>query len=241
MHNIICMKWGTRYGAEYVNRLSAMVQRFTSLPHRFVCFTEHSAGIDSRVEIFPLPPMELAAHLPERGWRKLTVLQNQLADLTGNALFLDLDVVVRDSLDPFLQVDGAFRIIKDWDFPRNVVGNSSVFRFEIGKHADVLERYVTRGDEVRQTHRNEQAYLSHAIHAKGILQYWDAAWCCSFKRHCLRPFPLNYFQPPREPRDAKIVIFHGHPNPDAALAGCTLKMGLRRVLPTTWIEKYWTE
>ncbi|MGL4942182.1 MAG: hypothetical protein ACRC46_03205 [Thermoguttaceae bacterium] len=238
-NNIICMKWGTRYGAEYVNRLAAMVRRFTTLPHRFVCFTDDASGVDSRVEVRPLPPLELASNLPERGWRKLTVFQNKLADLEGHALFLDLDVVIRDSIDPFFKAEGEFLIIKDWDFPNSVVGNSSVFRFELGRHQDVLDRYVNDGDTVRREYRNEQAYLSHAIYAKGILRYWDAAWCVSFKRHCLRPFPLCYFAEPREPRDARIVIFHGHPNPDAAVRGCTLKMGFRHVKPTKWIEKYW--
>jgi hypothetical protein len=27
LRNVICMKWGTKYGPEYVNRLYAMVRR----------------------------------------------------------------------------------------------------------------------------------------------------------------------------------------------------------------------
>ena len=38
--NIICMKWGTKFGASYVNRLYDMVERNTTVPHRFVCFTD---------------------------------------------------------------------------------------------------------------------------------------------------------------------------------------------------------
>ena len=34
--NVVCMKWGTRYGPEWVNRLAAMVRRNTTWTVRFV-------------------------------------------------------------------------------------------------------------------------------------------------------------------------------------------------------------
>ena len=33
---VICMKWGTRYGPDYVNRLYSMVQRHTKRQTRLV-------------------------------------------------------------------------------------------------------------------------------------------------------------------------------------------------------------
>ncbi len=242
MENIICMKWGTRYGAEYVNILAGMVRRHMTVPYRFVCFTENGAGIHPEVEIRPLPEMELDAKLPERGWRKLTVFQQTLADLTGRALFIDLDVVIVGSMDDFFSVPGEFRIIKDWNLPGTIIGNSSVFRFEIGKHPDILERYITRGDEVRARHRNEQAYLSQCMHDKGILQYWDPLWCRSFKTHCMRTFPVGYFLPAKHPGpEAKIVIFHGQPNPDMIQNGWHSANFLRAVRPTAWIQENWRQ
>ena len=241
MENIICMKWGTKYGANYVNILAGMVRRHISRPYRFVCFTDDGNGLHPDIETRPLPELNLPGHLPERGWNKLTVLGEKLADLEGRALFLDLDVVILDSLDPFFEQPGEFRIIHDWDFKGKIIGNSSVFRFEIGKHADVLEHFLTHGEEVRAQHRNEQAYLSHAIHAKGILEYWPDEWCRSFKRHCIRPFPLGYFAQPVKPEGAKVVIFHGNPNPDTAIKGFIGKCGFRAVRPTQWVAEAWTE
>ena len=241
MENIICMKWGTKYGANYVNILAGMVRRHISRPHRFVCFTDDGNGLHPDIETRPLPELDLPGHLPERGWNKLTVLGEKLADLEGQALFLDLDVVILDSLDSFFELSGEFRIIHDWDFKGKIIGNSSVFRFEIGKHADVLEHFLTHGEEVRAQHRNEQAYLSHAIHAKGILEYWPDEWCRSFKRHCIRPFPLGYFVQPVKPEGAKVVIFHGNPNPDTAIKGFIGKYGYRAVRPTQWVAEIWKE
>lgn len=240
--NIICMKWGNRYSADYVNRLAGMVHRNLSIPHRFICFTEDSSGIHSSVEIRPLPELKLDEHLPERGWRKLTVFQDTLADVSGRALFLDLDVVILGSLDPFFQIEGAFRIIKDWNLRHTFIGNSSVFRFEIGKYSDVLSYFIRHGEEVRAQHRNEQAYLSWFMRERGVLDYWPEEWCISFKRHCLRVFPLGYFMNPKRPSsDAKIVVFHGKPNPDEVCSGWHSRSYLRAVRPTAWVEEEWRE
>ena len=74
---------------------------------------------------------------------------------------------------------------------------------------------------------------------KGILKYWDSSWCVSFKRNCLQPFPLNFFKMPRDPQEAKIIVFHGRPTPEQAYAGFMGKGGLRYVKPTKWLDKYW--
>ncbi len=242
VENIICMKWGTKFAPDYVNRLACRVRAHMPLPYRFVCFTDDAMGIDQTtyergtIEIRPLPPMDLSASLPERGWRKLTVLGDQLSDLEGQALFLDLDLVVFGDLTPFFELPGEFRIIHDWSRPWRVTGNSSVFRFELGRHGDVLDRFVRAGEVVRRQYRNEQEYLSAAMHRKGILQYWPDDWCRSFKRHCMRRFPLCHFLPPTCPADTKILVFHGHPHPTEAAAGWQ-RGWRRRVLPAEWVRR----
>ena len=44
---VLCMKWGTVYGPEYVNILYAMVARNITGEFKVVCFTDNSAGIRS--------------------------------------------------------------------------------------------------------------------------------------------------------------------------------------------------
>jgi hypothetical protein len=92
------MKWGDKYGPAYVNRLYGMVARNLSRPFRFVCFTDNGEGVRPEVEIQPLPSLDLPSGLPERGWMKLATFQPELGDLKGQTLFLDLDVVIVDSI-----------------------------------------------------------------------------------------------------------------------------------------------
>jgi hypothetical protein len=235
--NVICMKWGTKYDGPYVNTLRGMVARHLKRPHRFACFTDNSKGFRPDVEVFPLPTADLNGDR-EFGWNKLAIYGETLGDLTGPALFLDLDIIITGELDSFFDyLPGEFCIIRDWQRPWRVTGNSSVFRFEIGKHTDILGDFLANPEAARASVRNEQEYLSYKLHEKGRLQYWPAEWCCSFKRHCMRRFPMFYFNSAQLPGDAKVVVFHGNPKPDEAMRGKWAK--LRYIHPTPWIAEYW--
>ncbi|MGI9153122.1 MAG: glycosyltransferase, partial [Rubrivivax sp.] len=65
---VLCMKWGTKYGPEYVNRLYAMVARHLREDFEFVCLTDLVRGVRAVVRFLPMPRMELPAGIPERGW-----------------------------------------------------------------------------------------------------------------------------------------------------------------------------
>ena len=237
---VLCMKWGTKYGPEYVNRLYGMVRRHLQGEFRFVCLTDLSSGIRAEVQCLPIPPLALPPGIPERGWTKLTTFSADLHGLRGTTLFLDLDVVIVDDITPFFEVPGEFLIIHDWKRPWRVTGNSSVYRFRIGAHADLLQYFRTHVDEVRARVRNEQAYLSDALDKQGKLAYWPADWCASWKYHCIPPFPMNYWREPSIPRGARILIFHGVMNPPDALAGRSVG-NWRHARPAPWIAAHWRE
>ena len=234
------MKWGTKYSPEYVNLLAAMVRKNLTIPHRFVCFTDNAEGLNSRIEVRPLPEMEIDARLPERCWRKLSIFQERLDDLVGQALFMDLDVLIWDNLDSFFEIAGEFYIIRDWNLKRQDIGNSSLFRFEIGKYPDLLQYYLEHSEQVRKENRNDQWFITRQMRQKGLLQYWPDDWCVSFRKSCMRPFPLGYFLDTKlPPKGTKAVIFHGNPNPDVAIKGWHSPDFLKAVRPVKWIEQTW--
>ena len=234
------MKWGTKYSPEYVNLLAAMVRKNLTIPHRFVCFTDNAEGLNSRIEVRPLPEMEIDARLPERCWRKLSIFQERLDDLVGQALFMDLDVLIWDNLDSFFEIAGEFYIIRDWNLKRQDIGNSSLFRFEIGKYPDLLQYYLEHSEQVRKETRNDQWFITRQMRQKGLHQYWQDDWCVSFRKSCMRPFPLGYFLDTKlPPKGTKAVIFHGNPNPDVAIKGWRSPDFLKAVRPVKWIEQTW--
>jgi hypothetical protein len=235
---ILCMKWGNKYGPEYVNRLYAMVARHLKGPFRFICLTDDKQGIVPEVECLPIPDLALPDGIPERGWKKLTTFEADLHGLKGTALFLDIDIVIVDDITPFFEEKGEFLIIHDWKRPWRITGNSSVYRFELGAHSDVLANFRQNADSIRKQFRNEQAYLSDRLHQQGKLRYWPGTWCASWKYHCIPRFPLNYFREPFKPEGARILIFHGVMNPPDAIAGRS-NGNWRYAKPAVWLTDHW--
>lgn len=158
MNNVICMKWGKKFSSEYVNRLYKMVEKNLTIPYRFICFTDDAQGIIDDVEIRDLPKLDDTG-LPEKAWKKLGLFTDKLADLEGIALFLDLDVIIMKNIDSFFTIPGEFLIIKDWDFPNDIIGNSSVFRFAVNKYPKIIENFYNEGKKIRNKYRNEQAFF----------------------------------------------------------------------------------
>lgn len=237
---VICMKWGTKYGPEYVNRLYAMTRRNLDGDFRFVCLTDDTTGIRHEVECFPIPALNLPSKIPERGWKKLVTFSRDLYGLRGTALFLDVDVVIVGSLNAFFDEPGEFLIIHDYKRPWRITGNSSVYRFTLGAHPDVLDYFKCHMEEIRSKFRNEQAYLSDFLYRQGKLKYWPKSWCPSFKYHSIPRWPTNYWQEPFLPHDARIVIFHGECNPPDALIGQRNRR-FRFIKAARWVDQHWCE
>lgn len=241
--NVICMKWGTKYGPDYVNKLHSMVGRNLSRPFRFVCLTDDPAGLDPRIEALPLPLIGIPEFDEQRGWTRLhgwlkvTAFAAPLHDLTGPVLFLDVDIVITGPLDPFFDPPGRFVVIKEWD-KRDGTGNTSVFRFTAGAHGDLIEHLRGALDSAQKDFRNEQEFVTSYFATRGERSYWPAEWCVSFKRHCMYRGLKGFLKPARIPEGARVVVFHGKPNPHQAIAGESGKW-YRRVVPVPWVRDLW--
>ena len=234
------MKWGEKFPSEYVNRLYGMVKRNLTNEFRFVCFTENSKGIRPEVEIQPLPELDLPSGSPERGWRKLTVFAKNFGGLSGPTLFLDLDVLIVGNLDKFFAHSGDFLIAHDKKNSTKIEGNSSVFRFEVGAHTQILEYFEQNSELVKSEVRHEQAYLSREMFKLGKLEYWPDKWVPSFKYRCCPSWIKSWFEAPSIPKGARVILFHGLPNPPEAIKGVSGKW-YRHIQPSPWIKEYWVE
>lgn len=241
--NVICMKWGDKYGPEYVNKLHNMVARSLSRPFRFICFTDEAQGINSGIEIKPIPKTgfkpfdDQMTWTKGNGWLKLSCFIDPLYDLTGKTLFLDLDIVITQNIDEFFKFDEPFTVIKEWSM-NDGTGNTSVFLFKAGEHADALKTFASNPEKYLEEHRNEQEFISQYIISKKSIAYWPNEWCISFKYHCMSRGLKNWIKKPTLPTTAKIVIFHGNPNPPDAINGIS-PVWYKKVHKTPWISSFW--
>ena len=242
---IVTLKWGDRYGSEYVNRLASAVRRHTKSPVTVMCFTDEATGIDPSVEIHPIPEIDLPAKDKVTGWRKICLFRPDLP-IEGLGLFVDLDVVITGPLDDFFTFGSEDEIpiihnwlpgYKKWLVKDPMIGNSSVFRWKLNHCSFVWEQFHKEKDWALANFRPPQSYLTHCIRPR--MKFWPAEWVRSFKRHCRPMFPLNFLLRPSLPADAKIIAFHGKPDPDEAAAGYKGKRLNHYSRPAPWIDENW--
>ena len=217
---VVCINWGTKYGAPYVNRLYAMVARHLTPPFSVTCFTDSTEGLNPAIRAEPLPPLDVAMPTGTKGiWPKARLWSARLADLKGPVLFMDLDLVVTGSLDDFFSYGAPDEVIlaRNPNTPLERLGQTSLFRFPVGKLLPLQEKFLADPQGTADTYQFEQRFVTRE--APGGVRFWPDRWVRHFRMHCTRTFPLNFFLPPKLPRDARVVIFPGGILPPHAIAG----------------------
>jgi len=217
---IICINWGPKYGADYVNRLYGMVARNLTPPFRFTCFTDSTAGLRSEVDAQPLPPLDVEMPTGTFGiWPKARLWGDQLSDLSGPVLFFDLDLVIVGSLDPFFEFGNPQDVIlaRNPAVPFERLGQTSLFRFPVGHLKPLQDVFRADPQGIADKYRYEQRLVSRQC--PGGFRFWPRSWVKTFKQHCQRPLPFNYFMEPRLPRRSRVVIFPGRVSPHHVAQG----------------------
>lgn len=228
----ICMKYGTRYGAEYPNRLYAGLRRNTVADVRLICVTDDRAGLRREIEVLPytVEPFHerLFSEMKARGWKspfqKVGLYRPGLVpDHTGSLILLDIDVVIVGNLDEIRDyAPGKVAMRYDWDRGKrsNELGHGSVEKFEPDKHGYIYENMAR--DPVKALDASfgrEQIYTSRAADAAGDFAALPDDWIASFKYDCRPRRPLNLLLPPHLPPGARVVSFHGAPKMHEAVLG----------------------
>jgi len=85
--NIICVKFGTKYSSEFVNKLFTDLNRCNN----FYCYTDDSNGLDKGITVIP----DMGRPTLKVWWNKLRMFDKNFP-LSGKTLFLDLDVKINN-------------------------------------------------------------------------------------------------------------------------------------------------
>jgi hypothetical protein len=204
---VVCVRVGDRYGDVWVKNLWRMVARHLPIPHEFVCITEKPIG-----GLKCIPPL-----CEYQGWwQKLGLFKP--GALPGDNLYLDLDVVIRDSLLPLVALlykspglwarddfsysmrspkrgldEAALRMLGG---PGCVNSSVMLWRGDVAK--DVWEKHTAQ--MLKDCH-GDQNVLSKILGSR--INFIPDELVSSFKysRHLGQP-------------DGNVVVFHGNPKPD---------------------------
>lgn len=227
INNVICVFWGTKYPIKYVNILYRMVKRNMTIPFNFYCLTDNpEQTFEAAIKTINIPKPNLD------GWWNKMHLYNKELKIEGNILYLDLDVVILNNLEPFFKQykDEDFCVIRDFGQPTTTI-NSSVIRYNLKHHFFIWDNYLKDKGMYDSVH-GDQNVLTDMMFRHPSTQILPDDWTYSFKWP-VRGKPKKYekYKPIDHPlkKDSLICVFHGHPNPDYAM----------QYQSGEWVKEYW--
>ena len=148
--NILCVKWGTKYSSEYVNKLYNMVlKNCNGQPFDFYCYTDNPSDLKSNIKT-----VNINSDLKD-WWPKLDLLNIFNKDTN---IFFDLDVIILNPLEKLFSVKTrTFSVLySQWKegylmpsakekFP--TLYNSSIMKWE-GNQGKIVYDYFQKNKEM---------------------------------------------------------------------------------------------
>ena len=193
--------------------------------------TEDTIGLKAEIETRPLLRTDL-----KHSYTKFELFEKELHDITGQILFLDLDVVINNSIDDLFlfEPDAEFVGIQDWEID---CINASCMRFNAGEHSYIIDNWF---ESVRTKFTIEDCFDA-AINGKNELYHdldsfppvvyrGDQEWTTRQLKEQnvdIIYYPSDWLQSYTHGYDmnAKIVVFHGTPKPHE--------------VEDTWVKENW--
>lgn len=216
--SVVCVRFGSGYGREYVEKLRNMVSRHLTVPYEFYCLTDDRHPIDDVKTIF-----QKNNGYGRQWWHKLHVFDKNLP-LKGRVLYLDLDVVVHANINNLVSdTSNTFYGIRDFNrkFHSNWKNlNSSAMSWMHGSQHDLYLQFKNSVATAVKMHGDQDFIWKHA---RDRITFWPDAWIQSYKWEIRRREELasrdgrRGFKTVRDDVTAdtacSVAVFHGNPNP----------------------------
>lgn len=222
MLNVVCFKWNRiqndrslarvipKYTPNHVNILHNMVWRNLMIPHKFICITDDSRGIDPRIEV-----IELWDKCKEIGgcFNRLYVFSPDMKNIIGDRFVcIDLDcVIVGDITTLFSKTDDF--IINTYNphpasvYSKSQLYNGGLFMMNAGARRQVWEKFNPQNSpqkikENKDVLGTDQAWIRIILgnNEKRFTEKEDGVYEA-------RAFAA------RIPRNSKIIMFAGSRDP----------------------------
>ena len=176
MVTVACVYWKgpwmgstSPYDASWVNKLHRMVERNMHVPYEFVCLTNAPKGIHCHT--LPLQ------YNWSGWWSKMELFRPGL--FKDRVLFLDLDVLILQDLQPFIDFPSPFatigRGLKNGKRVRHRDGHMEIFRyntsvivFDAGEGSVLYTLFEHDAEAVMNKYRSDQDYIGGKLTNLGI-------------------------------------------------------------------------
>lgn len=225
MITVACVFWGTKFSVDYVYNLKSMVERNTTRPHEFVCFSDRK--IDGVTTKLLKPGFD--------GWWNKMQMFDTSHGLNRRVVYLDLDTLITGNIDWLLDYNNLFMGIEDLGAVNQHQPHlknrlqSGVMAWDYHLNSYIWETFI-QNIRLMESYRGDGELLNQMIHPykRDLLQRLYPGKLKSYKYQVYN----------NGLGDASIVCFHGRPSVIQAMTE-TVKTAMATYEPQEWIKDYW--
>ena len=224
MIDIVCLKWGNKFGPEYVNNLYKGIKRNSTAEFRFHCFTEDRTDLLPEVIIQELPDLGV-----DGWWNKVYLFNDQLPfELGEPIMFIDLDTIITGNIDHILTYPLKTMIGLE-NFYHGTFA-SGLLMWRHGAMARAWDKFkMDPQSHIATTTDGDQEYTARYL--PRYTEYFQDLFpneIYSYKQSCSKGLPLN----------ARIVCYHGTPSIIQSFTE-TVNNHDGHWPPQEWVKEYW--
>ena len=175
--NFFTLKWGTKYGPEYVNRLYGSLKKHYRKPFTFTCYTDNISQLNENVKVKNINDLRKFDTDRVFTYEKLILMEKH-----EKGIWLDLDILIHQDITELCQDDSDFKMIWNYWHPvsRSYLWygkggschvNSSFVKFN---NPEWLIKFTNNNwEKIEYTYKSLDKYLFYQHHRNERLSYWD--------------------------------------------------------------------
>jgi hypothetical protein len=212
MIQVVCVKWGAKYGVSAVNRINRTARRLTAEPVKFVLVADTvDPDLDPEIEVKPFPQFPVPFDMLKAGCRlKLAMFAPGILEPGIPTVYFDLDTVIRGDIARIaetMEQRPALYMLQNhyvpfWRIQKLVTavgseafyyGNSSIMAFYPERFTSIYERFCAlistapRETLPRQL-KSDERFISWA--AKGEVRVFPKNIAVKFAEEYMAPWPV---------------------------------------------------
>ena len=202
MTNFFCLKWGTKYGSQYVNRLFGSLKKHYQKQFNFHCLTDDSTDLHTDIIIEPIPSTFNNYSQDQIFTREKMCYFDTYKHLSGKKAWFDLDILIQNDITRLIHMNHSkprfifnywrdpLSHIKNYGFMTTPI-NSSFVAWQDDVGYNIYEDLVRDQKKAFFTYPSFDKYLFYQPHRKNKLFFWPQRVVYNYNIGAKYPYDLT--------------------------------------------------
>jgi len=216
MTNFFCLKWGNKYGPEYVNRLfNSLIINYKN-SFNFHCLTDNPYGLYKDIEVHKIPDDFSEFPRTKIFTSEKMCYFNDFKNISGKKAWFDLDILIQNDLTELIEMNhnkprfimnywrDPLSHVKNYSFMTTPL-NSSFVAWQDDVGIEMYENLLKNKERAFFTYPSFDKYIFYQCYRKDQINLWNKGIVYNYNIGAEYP---NDLKPTEFRENYKICLFN---------------------------------